>query len=542
MRLNRKTVTAVTAALLLLTGGTAHASSLDTAVVDVALPAGAVSVQAGDSVPIVIKMTVTGKQDGTATFKVHSHWVLSGGVFTGSDPLAFTVPARTAQDPATAFAAAGTVAVASGQAGGTFTLAAAAFDITNSNPTGAKLGSGSASGYAVTVTVPATPPPANSAPSAPGAPVADANPSQGAFTLTWAASADAQSDAVSYSLQARSAADADYAVVASGLTTPAYSFAAGQPGEGTWRYRVKATETATSPALSSAYSADSVAVVVDRTGPNQPTAVADRAPEHVDARGSWWKDAVTVGFEGAGDPALADGSAGSGLAGVDDAETFDDEGPFGASGVAWDRAGNVSVPGVLGGNVDTESPEVAVTCPSDVYFGQGGTATWTAADSGSGLAGAAEGTIALDTTSLGLKSASVAVSDNVGHVRDGSCDYTVQAWTLSGFYQPVDMGDVVNTVKNGATVPLKFAVSAGPTALTSTAAVKSFVQTRIACDTSATVDAVELTVTGGTSLRYDATAGQFIQNWQTPKIAGACYRVAMTTQDGSTLTAKFRLR
>jgi hypothetical protein len=48
--------------------------------------------------------------------------------------------------------------------------------------------------------------------------------------------------------------------------------------------------------------------------------------------------------------------------------------------------------------------------------------------------------------------------------------------------------------------------------------------------------------TGGTSLRYDSTAGQFIQNWQTPKKPGTCYTTTMTTQDGSTISANFILK
>jgi len=37
-------------------------------------------------------------------------------------------------------------------------------------------------------------------------------------------------------------------------------------------------------------------------------------------------------------------------------------------------------------------------------------------------------------------------------------------------------------------------------------------------------------------------AGQFIQNWQTPKLAGQCYMVTMTTQDNSKLKAYFKLK
>ena len=51
---------------------------------------------------------------------------------------------------------------------------------------------------------------------------------------------------------------------------------------------------------------------------------------------------------------------------------------------------------------------------------------------------------------------------------------------------------------------------------------------------------LEFTTTGGTSLRYDTTAGQFIQNWQTPKPAGKCYQVRMTAIDGSHLDAYFK--
>ena len=48
--------------------------------------------------------------------------------------------------------------------------------------------------------------------------------------------------------------------------------------------------------------------------------------------------------------------------------------------------------------------------------------------------------------------------------------------------------------------------------------------------------------TGGTTLRYDTTAGQFIQNWQTPKAAGLCYLAVVTTSDGSTVSAYFKTK
>jgi hypothetical protein len=55
-------------------------------------------------------------------------------------------------------------------------------------------------------------------------------------------------------------------------------------------------------------------------------------------------------------------------------------------------------------------------------------------------------------------------------------------------------------------------------------------------------DTVEVLATGGTSLRYDSTSGQFIFNWQTPKLPGKCYSVTLTTQDDSSITALFKLK
>jgi hypothetical protein len=119
---------------------------------------------------------------------------------------------------------------------------------------------------------------------------------------------------------------------------------------------------------------------------------------------------------------------------------------------------------------------------------------------------------------------------------------TIGAWTLYGFYQPVDMGSTLNTVKAGSTVPLKFEVFKGATELTGTTAIKGFSTKAVTCPGADTpVDEIEFLTTGGTSLRYDTTAGQFVQNWATPKKVG-CHDVTMETKDGSKIVAHFKLR
>jgi hypothetical protein len=162
-KIKHKKLTALFSALVMVAGlvTVALASDVDCAVVDTTAPTGSVTLAPGDSAPITINLTVTGNQDGTATFKVYRNWTLSGGTFTGSDPETFTVTPRTARDPANTFSTSGTVTVAAGQADGTFTLEVGAFDITNSNQTGAKLSARYSSNYQVTV---ATPTPSDDTP------------------------------------------------------------------------------------------------------------------------------------------------------------------------------------------------------------------------------------------------------------------------------------------------------------------------------------------------------------------------------------------
>jgi hypothetical protein len=109
-----------------------------------------------------------------------------------------------------------------------------------------------------------------------------------------------------------------------------------------------------------------------------------------------------------------------------------------------------------------------------------------------------------------------------------------------------NLGSVWNTVKNGATVPLKFEVFNTVSGIerTNTDVVDKFVATPAQCPNGTFVqDAIEITTTGGTGLRYDTTGGQFVQNWQTPKKPGACYEVTAQMDDDSKIpVARFQLK
>jgi hypothetical protein len=167
--------------------------------------------------------------------------------------------------------------------------------------------------------------------------------------------------------------------------------------------------------------------------------------------------------------------------------------------------------------------------------------TCTATD---GLSGPKSCEVAEFGTLVGTHSLSAIAYDLAGNETVENISYTVLPWTLNGFYKPVDMGDDVwNTVKGGSTVPLKFEIFAGSTELISTDNNTSFMTKPVVCPGGTGEEfPIEFTTTGGTSLRYDSVAGQFIQNWQTPKLPGKCYVVTMTTDDGSSLSAFFKLK
>jgi hypothetical protein len=134
----------------------------------------------------------------------------------------------------------------------------------------------------------------------------------------------------------------------------------------------------------------------------------------------------------------------------------------------------------------------------------------------------------------------------------------VLQWTPGGFYQPIDMSPnapttiVWNTVKNGSTVPVKFEIfkiaNDPSTEKRSTSDVKPLKYNEVNCGAASTslTDEIETLATGGTVLRFDTTADQFVYNWQTPKGAtqvGKCYKVTMTSADGvSSLSAYFKLK
>lgn len=213
---------------------------------------------------------------------------------------------------------------------------------------------------------------------------------------------------------------------------------------------------------------------------------------------------------------------------------------------ATDTAGNAATPTTFKVTVKDTIPPV-VTAPANVTVVA--TGLLTTVPYGTATAADAVGVESLTNNAptagflVGTTTITWTAKDAAGNTGTATSTVTVNAWTLAGFYQPVEMNGIWNTVKNGSTVPLKFEVFAGSTELTDVSKVKSVTAVQVLCTTGAE-EAIEevVSTTGGTELRYDTTGGQFIDNWKTPKTAGKCYRVTMTTVDGSSLKALFKLK
>lgn len=275
--------------------------------------------------------------------------------------------------------------------------------------------------------------------------------------------------------------------------------------------------------------AASTTVKIDRSAPNAP--LVTRSPA---ANAAGWNNSdVTVTFTGNGD------NGPSGVASCTDQVVVDADTAFAGrsvEGTCTDLADNTSAAATELVKVDKTKPSAptfsGLADGASYDFGAvPAEPTCTATDDLSGFAGCS---VTGYGTTVGSHTLTATAYDVAGNSRTSSLTYTVAPYRWTGFYSPVDMGGVVNTVKAGSTVPLKFELFTSTAELTSTSVVSSFTTREVSCSayTTALSDAVEVTSTGGTSLRYDTTAGQFIQNWKTPSTASKCYAVSVTTNDG----------
>ena len=171
----------------------------------------------------------------------------------------------------------------------------------------------------------------------------------------------------------------------------------------------------------------------------------------------------------------------------------------------------------------------------------------TALDEASGLASCTV-TTNPDDNSIGTHTINATAVDNAGNTAEGSITYTINSVTIAGFFKPVEMdntsGVALNIIKGGSVVPLKFEVFSGDAELTDVSIVESILVNKVSCPGAPVEDPEEQAgaSAGKTIIRYDSDSGQFVYNWKAPKSSGQCYDVTLSTVDGSSITAHFKLK
>jgi hypothetical protein len=115
-------------------------------------------------------------------------------------------------------------------------------------------------------------------------------------------------------------------------------------------------------------------------------------------------------------------------------------------------------------------------------------------------------------------------------------------YNFTGFFPPVDNTPALNLAKAGSAIPVKFSLSGNKgLAIFATGYPKA---QQIACDTSATLDEIEQTVSaGGSSLSYDPVTDQYTYVWKTEKAwSGTCRQLQVKLSDGNPHVANFKFK
>jgi hypothetical protein len=117
---------------------------------------------------------------------------------------------------------------------------------------------------------------------------------------------------------------------------------------------------------------------------------------------------------------------------------------------------------------------------------------------------------------------------------------SAQGYDFSGFFRPVDNLPMLNSLKAGSAVPVKFSL-AGYQGLDILAAGSPASQ-RISCSFGGDIDAIEQTVSAGSSsLSYDVTTDRYSYVWKTSSLwAGTCRQLVVELDDGSVHKAFFK--
>lgn len=248
---------------------------------------------------------------------------------------------------------------------------------------------------------------------------------------------------------------------------------------------------------------------------------------------------------------VSTGASGSLSLHLDDDDSIVDAygSPLGGTGTGTAGSGGAGN-GSLAGQaytVDKVGPAITITTPPDgatYALGQVVTASYTCSDA-SGVAtclGPVADGSPISTSPVGAQTFTVSATDALGNTASLATSYSV-GFGFTGFFAPIDNLPVLNALKPGQAVPVKFSLG-GYQGMGIFAAGYPKTQV-IPCDSTAPVDGVEQTVTAGaSSLSYDAGTDQYNYVWKTDKswAVGSCRQLVLKLVDGTTHHANFKFK
>lgn len=200
---------------------------------------------------------------------------------------------------------------------------------------------------------------------------------------------------------------------------------------------------------------------------------------------------------------------------------------------------------------DATAPSITITTPGSGTSYLVGAQLLAGFSCGDGLSGMAScvGTVengeALDTSTAGSFTFAVNAADAAGNSGSASNRYSVVApgYSFGGFFSPVDNLPVVNTIKAGRAVPIKWSLlDSNGGYLSDPGTFRSLTSQQMVCTSGTTTSPVEETVSaGGSGLSYDSISGQFQYNWKSSSgWKGTCRTMRLELADGQKRYASFK--
>jgi hypothetical protein len=215
---------------------------------------------------------------------------------------------------------------------------------------------------------------------------------------------------------------------------------------------------------------------------------------------------------------------------------------------ASDDSGNAAAPVTRTVNVVDTTPPV-ISCPANIVVNLPANSTATAmpvnfnvtASDSCGTAGVNTSHASGAIFPVGTTTVSATATDQAGNT--SSCSFTVSVhYLFTGFFSPISNLPVVNTVKAGSAIPIKFSLS-GNKGLNIFA--DDFPASGVVtCNSNApAVDLSEIDTPGNSGLSYSAGSDQYHYNWKTLKAwEGTCRQLVVKLNDGTEHRANFKFK